>query len=101
MSGLTTDDDRAAQFIHDAMLRALRVAKRDAWEEAVILYAVWKDGEQIVGVQQRPLTIALNDNPYMGKGDSYVVCAFSGCDRKSGRRRRQTGCDYCSQHRED
>jgi len=33
------------------------------WADAVRLYAVWKNGEQLVGVMERPLGAVLSDGP--------------------------------------
>ena len=33
------------------------------WRDAVRLYAVWRDGGQLVGVAERPLSIVLEQGP--------------------------------------
>ncbi len=33
------------------------------WRDAVRLYAVWRNGEQVVGTRERPLREVLEDGP--------------------------------------
>lgn len=45
------------------MTAALDKAHRRGWEEGVTDYAVWSNGEQLVGVMRRPLKKVLEDGP--------------------------------------
>ncbi len=96
---LTAGFEETGRALAQIQLAALKEAKRDGWDEGVRLYAVHKDGEQLVGVMRRPLHDALNTNPYLEERARYIICAHLGCNRGSGRRANESGCDYCPAHR--
>ena len=47
--------------------RSQKVIWFEGWKAAVIYYAVWKDGEQLVGVMQRPLADVIEQKRKMLK----------------------------------
>lgn len=42
---------------------AVSLAYDKGWEDAVRLYAVWRNGEQLVGVKETPLDLVLQGGP--------------------------------------
>ncbi len=51
------------EAIDDEIRRQAMNAYNGGWADAVRLYAVWRDGEQIVGVMGRPLKEVLAAGP--------------------------------------
>lgn len=49
--------------------RLIEWAYGQGWKRGVTMYAVWRDGEQLVGIMQKPLREVLGDGPdqdYLG-----------------------------------
>ena len=51
------------EAIDDEIRRQASRAYDKGWKHAVRLYAIWKDGEQVVGALQRPIDSVLNRGP--------------------------------------
>ena len=59
------DDGGAIDLVEAELLAVRREALVEGWAAGVRLYAVWKDGDQLVGVSRRPLAEVLERNPYL------------------------------------
>lgn len=49
--------------LEELALAALVKAHRAGWDKGVIDFAIWNDGEQLVGCMQRPLGEVLRSGP--------------------------------------
>ena len=60
--------DFAKALLRERLLNAYKAG----WQNAVRLYAVWRDGEQRVGVMERPLQVVLEKGPPKSEMEFWV-----------------------------